>query len=208
MTDDAAGKPRKKSRSDYLRGPQKTRSSRKARSAVPKRVVPYGGFGLEEAARHMDNFDPASRTDHGDELHFTLTRTLVVTARRWRKLANERVKHLGQTMARLEALYLVAYSGQDLNQGELARLISVEGPTMVHMLNSLAQEGLIERHQSETDRRVTINRITERGQAKIHEIMRELSMIREEVYRDFDRQRLQDTILVLDEILTKLDRMR
>src|SRR5665213_2112122 len=81
----------------------------------------------------------------GDDLNYRVTRDIVVAGRRWRKLANDRIRPIGHTMARWETLFLVAFSDHALTQGELARLISGEGPTLVRMLDVLAKEGLIER---------------------------------------------------------------
>ena len=96
--------------------------------------------------------------------YFQLTRSIVLAGRRWRKLADKRIKRLGQSMARWETLFLVAFSGDDRTQRELARLISIEGPTLVRMLDVLAQEGLVARKQSESDRRMTTNTITPEGE--------------------------------------------
>jgi DNA-binding MarR family transcriptional regulator len=54
-------------------------------------------------------------------------------------------------MAQWETLYLVAYSGEELNQSQLSQLLGVHGPTMLRMLDSLARRGLIERQQSHED---------------------------------------------------------
>src|SRR3954453_10810747 len=60
-----------------------------------------------------------------DDLYYRATRDIVVAGRRWRKLANERIRPTGHTMARWETLFLVAFSDHALTQGELARLLNV-----------------------------------------------------------------------------------
>nr|WP_246606252.1 MarR family transcriptional regulator [Sphingobium xanthum] len=111
-------------------------------------------------------------------------------------------------MARWETLFLVAFSGKGLPQTELARLIGVQGPTMVAMLNQLAQEGLISRYQSETDQRVTVNEITPAGLAAITDIMGITNVLRNELLAEIPREQQELCIDVLDAILNKLDRMR
>ncbi|OJU18081.1 MAG: hypothetical protein BGN95_16865 [Sphingomonas sp. 66-10] len=137
-----------------------------------------------------------------------MTRAIVTAARRWRKVANDRVKPLKQTMARWETLFLVAFAERDMTQGEMARLISVEGPTMVRMLDLLARDGLIERRQSETDARVTTNRITPAGTAVIGEIMKVTNKLRSEVLDGVDPDDLQIALKVLNQILRRLDQLR
>lgn len=144
-----------------------------------------------------------SRTEN--ETYFQVTHAILTAARRWRKLANERVNTTGQTMARWETLFLVALSGPEVTQGDLARLISVEGPTMVRMLDVLAKDGLIARRQSATDRRVTTNRITAKGMRAIRDIMRITDGLRAEVLNSVDGRRLRIFLEVLNEILRRID---
>jgi len=143
-----------------------------------------------------------------DDLYYRATRDIVVAGRRWRKLANERIRGAGQTMARWETLFLVAFSDHALTQGELARLISVQGPTLVRMLDVLAKEGLIERKQNEVDRRVTVNTITAAGRRAIDEIMGVTNALRAEVLQGVDPGELQTTLKVLTQIIERIDEMR
>lgn len=147
-------------------------------------------------------------SDAEDDLYYRATRDIVVAGRRWRKLANERIRPTGQTMARWETLFLVAFSDHALTQGELAKLISVEGPTLVRMLDVLAKEGLIERKQSEIDRRVTTNAITAKGRQVIDEIMGVTNRLRADVLRGLDPSELEITLKVLGQIIERIDGMR
>jgi MarR family transcriptional regulator for hemolysin len=171
-------------------------------------AAPFGGFPIEAAERHLINYHSQFEEGTDNDIFFRTTRAIVVAARRWRKVANDRVKAVDQTMARWETLFLVAFSGEELTQGELARLISVEGPTMVRMLDALAQDGLIERRQSETDRRVTINTITTKGHKVIREVMAITNVLRADLLKDIDPERLAITIDTLGLILSRLDEMR
>jgi len=158
--------------------------------------------------RHLLNYRMHFPEEAGDYDYFRMTRAIVTAARRWRKVANDRVKPLKQTMARWETLFLVAFAERDMTQGEMARLISVEGPTMVRMLDLLARDGLIERRQSETDARVTTNRITPAGTAVIGEIMKVTNKLRSEVLDGVDPDDLQIALKVLNQILRRLDQLR
>jgi len=167
----------------------------------------FGGFSIDRAAQHLSNFYGDSKPDARDETYFRITRSLVVAARRWRKLANDRVRSVNQNMARWETLYLLACAEEELNQGELAKVVGVKGPSMVHMLDSLARDGLIERHQSDIDRRVTHNRITPRGREVTREIMAITNDLRAELLRDIDPAKLAVTLEVLESIHAKLDEL-
>lgn len=169
------------------------------------RKAPHGGYSAEVAARHLRNFYADAEPDERDQRYFRTTRELVVVARRWRKLANDRIKAIGQNMARWETLYLMACSDEELSQGELATVVGVKGPTMVHMLNSLERDGLIERYQSALDKRITHNRITPKGEQATRDIMAITNDLRAEVLRDIDSARLDIAVEVLEAIHAKLD---
>jgi MarR family transcriptional regulator for hemolysin len=160
---------------------------------------------VDDADLRLGNYRKHFTGGTENEAYFRATRAIVTAARRWRKLANERVKVIGQTMARWETLFLVALSGDEITQGELARLISVEGPTMVRMLDVLAKEGLIARRQNSTDRRVTTNRITPKGMRAIREIMDITDKLRAEVMGSIDPRRLEIFLDVLTQVLRSID---
>jgi len=143
-----------------------------------------------------------------DDLYYRATRDIVVAGRRWRKLANERIRPTGHTMARWETLFLVAFSDHALTQGELARLLNVEGPTLVRMLDVLQREGLIERRQSEIDRRVTTNAITAKGRQAIDDIMGVTNALRVDVLQGLDPEELATCLKVLGQIIERIDEMR
>lgn len=198
----------KKSRVQQRRGPKPSEKRARGARAGGGKGIPFDGFSLERSERHLENFHRSTPGSTADDDYFRITRALVVAARQWRKLANDRIRPLKQTMARWETLYLVAFSDEELTQSELAQRIGVEGPTMVRMLHILAAEGLLERHQSPRDLRVTINRITEKGRAEIVEIMNITNALRAEILQDIDPGELAATHKVLTSILRNLGRSR
>ena len=86
-----------------------------------------------------------------DQFPFTSARV----ARRWRKLLDERLKDLGVTQARWFTLVCLPRGG-GVTQRELAHLMTIENPTLVRLLDSLEEQGLIERRHSERDRRARL----------------------------------------------------
>lgn len=68
---------------------------------------------------------------------------------------------------RLDALHVLHHAEGELTAGELARRCRVSTARMAQTLNQLEGEGLVERTQSASDRRRTIVRITDAGEAKL-----------------------------------------
>lgn len=202
----SADKPHR-SRLQHRRGPKPAAAPERPRAYREIEGRMYGDFSVDRSDKRLSNFHRFDDQSEADDDYFRTTRALVVAARRWRKLANDRLRPLDQSMARWETLYLVAYSDEDLNQSQLSRLIGVQGPTMVRMLDSLAREGLIERQQSHHDLRVTINRITDKGRRVISSIMGITNELRSQVLADVDPADLTTTVKVLTQILRSLDKL-
>ena len=199
--------PSRKSRLQHKRGPKPADRPAAPPAGRPVEGLMYGGFSVDHSDRHLDNYHRFEPDSEADDLYFKLTRALVVAARRWRKVANDRLRPLEQTMAQWETLYLVAYSGEELNQSQLSRLLGVHGPTMLRMLDVLARRGLIERQQSHHDLRATINRITPSGRDVISSIMGITNEMRRDVLADIDAEELRTTAKVLAQMLRTLERL-
>lgn len=197
----------RKTRLEQKRGPKPAARPPKASRARTVEGLMEGGFSVDHSDRHLVNYHRIDPDSEADDLYFNATRALVVAARRWRKVANDRLKPLEQSMAQWETLYLVAYSGEELNQSQLSRLLGVHGPTMLRMLDALARKGLIERQQSHEDLRVTINRITPKGRAVISRIMRLSNELRREVLSDVDENDLRIAVKVMGQMLRTLDKI-
>jgi MarR family transcriptional regulator for hemolysin len=195
----------RKSRVQQKRGPKPAVRPAKVKPVATVEGLMEGGFSVEHSDMHLRNYHRLNPHSEADDLYFRLTRALVVAARRWRKVANDRLKPLEQTMAQWETLYLVAYSGEELNQSQLSRLLGVHGPTMLRMLDSLARKGLIERQQSHEDLRVTINRITPAGRAAITSIMGLSNELRRDALGEVDPQELATAVKVQGQMLRALD---
>jgi MarR family transcriptional regulator for hemolysin len=204
---DAPATAETRARSTQRRGPRAAPQRDVVREQTKRLAAAQADCPADTAEAELRNYHRRFGDDPDDDVHFRMTRAMIVAARRWRKVANDRIKPLGQTMARWETLYLVAMSGNQLTQGELARLIGVEGPTMVHMLNALAQDGLIERQQSAVDRRVTVNSITPGGMQVIRDIMAITNELRSELLKRIELDKLTITLETLSSILRHLEDM-
>lgn len=99
-----------------------------------------------------------------------LTVLLVIVARRWRSLLDERLRCIGQSAARMEALAAIVNSPWPSAQVDIAKRLRIEGPTMTRMLDSLEADGLVERLPDPHDRRTKQLRLTPQGEAVLEEI--------------------------------------
>lgn len=140
-----------------------------------------------------------------DDLYFQLTRSIVLAARKWRKLANDRLREINQSQARWETLLMLSFSERDVLQSEMARRLSIEGPTLVRMLETLAEEGFIERRQNPQDRRVKINTLTPKGHAAVRDIKRITDALRFEALHDISLEDMATTRRVLSAFMDRIE---
>ncbi|MES2260065.1 MAG: MarR family transcriptional regulator [Pseudomonadota bacterium] len=113
------------------------------------------------------------------------SRALHNTARSWRVALDRRLKDLGMGQASWLAIAAVAKE-QPLSQTELARLLGVEDPTMVTMIDRLVKAGYLQRTPSDKDRRVKLVSLTPAGQDIFARVKKEAEAYRHELLEQID----------------------
>src|SRR6187399_3421832 len=121
-----------------------------------------------KASDRKSNF--ATYREGGTTRDIRVTVNLVLVARRWRSLLDERLRAVGQSSARMEALAAIFNSPSLSAQVDIAKRLRIEGPTMTRMLDTLEADGLVERLPDPTDRRTKQLRLTPTGEKVLEEI--------------------------------------
>lgn len=84
-------------------------------------------------------------------------------ARRLRQAVDAEMRLIGLTEATWRPLVYVRSLGDGVRQKELAAAMSIEGPSLVRLLDSLERRGFIERREDENDRRARGIHLTRAG---------------------------------------------
>ena len=124
--------------------------------------------GQDKSKRTKSNF--ATYREGGTTRDIRVTVNLVLVARRWRSLLDERLRLIGQSSARMEALAAIINSPSLSAQVDIAKRLRIEGPTMTRMLDTLEADGLVERLPDPADRRTKQLRLTPEGEKVLEEI--------------------------------------
>jgi len=119
---------------------------------------------------------------------------LVGLARRWRRELDERMAALGLSDAAWPPLVHLDRSGDGITQNELAARCGIDGSTLVRLLDMLAEQGLIERRVSPTDRRSRLVFLTAKGRRSLTSVYRVLQQAEVTMLRDIDDKHLQATL--------------
>jgi MarR family transcriptional regulator for hemolysin len=98
-------------------------------------------------------------TERHTEFGFLVARI----ARRMRQAVDAEMRLIGLTEATWRPLMYVRSLGDGVRQKELATVMSIEGPSLVRLLDSLERRGFIERREDETDRRARGIHLTRSG---------------------------------------------
>ena len=139
-----------------------------------------------------------------DQFPFAVARV----TRRWRKLLDERLKDLGVTQARWTTMVYLQRGGEGLTQRELASLMAIENPTLVRLLDSLEQQGLIERRLCQHDRRARRLHLTADGEEFMKTLNKRAEALREEMLNGVTEQELSVALDVFNKILVNGERIK
>jgi MarR family transcriptional regulator for hemolysin len=176
-------------------------TARRAEEEEKGRHLGWSADGVEQPDSYVALYEPGSSGDLG----FRFMRRLVVSARRWRARVDHRLKRVEQTQARWETLLCVAAHSPGVTQRELARLVSVEDPTVARMLTALEREGAIRRHAGTEDRRQKIVSITPEGEKALAAMQLVTDLLRDTLLQDLDTEELKVGLAILDKLLARLE---
>ncbi|MDX1557770.1 MAG: MarR family transcriptional regulator [Marinobacter sp.] len=139
-----------------------------------------------------------------DQFPFAVARV----TRRWRKMLDERLKDLGVTQARWSTMVYLEKGGEGLTQRELASLMAIENPTLVRLLDSLEQQGLIERRPCPNDRRARRLHLTNAGRAFMDDLSERAEVLREEMLEGISDKEIECTVKVFNKILENAEKQK
>lgn len=132
-----------------------------------------------------------------DQFPFAVARV----TRRWRKLLDERLKDLGVTQARWSTMVYLQRGGEGLTQRELAHLMAIENPTLVRLLDSLEEQGLIERRPCKRDRRARRLYLTNAGERFMNDLNERGNILRDELLTGIDDKDIEVALGVFEQVM-------
>ena len=148
-----------------------------------------------------------SETPEGGEFtpEIQLTVLLVLVARKWRSLLDEKLRPSGQSSARMEALSAILNSPDGSAQVDIARRLRIEGPTLTRMLDALEKDGLVERRPAPGDRRTKRLQVTGEGEAALEDIFAVADVFRARLLDGVDTETMDEVSRFLAGLLDRLD---
>jgi len=137
--------------------------------------------------------------------HIRLTIYMVLAARRWRSLLDEKLRPIEQSSARMEAMSAILNSPPLSPQVDIAKRLRIEGPTLTRMLDSLEKDRLVERLPDPTDRRTKQLRITDEGDRALKDIFEIADTMRARLLHGYSDEQIALINGFFAELLERLD---
>src|SRR5215470_12921869 len=125
-------------------------------------------------------------------------------ARQWRRAADLRLRPFGLTEATWLPLVHIARAPAPPRQKDLAASMSLDGSSVVRLLDNLEAAGLIQRHEGE-DRRAKIIRLTPRGKAIADKVETVARRVRTDALAGLSDKDIETTVRVLNHVCRALE---
>jgi len=143
---------------------------------------------------------PARRPSNRDSFGSLLSRA----ARQWRRAADVGLRPFDLTEATWLPLVHIARAAAPPRQKDLAASMSLDGSSVVRLLDNLEAAGLIQRKEGE-DRRAKIITLTPRGKAIADKVETVARRIRSDALAGLSDRDIETTVRVLHHVSRVLD---
>jgi MarR family transcriptional regulator for hemolysin len=125
-------------------------------------------------------------------------------AREWRRAVDTRLQAYGLTEATWLPLLRIARSETSMRQNELAASLSLDGSSVVRLIDALENSGLVERCEDRADRRAKSLVLTPRGRRTVDQVERVSQDIRDVVLGEVSDQDLARSLRLLETVRDRL----
>ena len=125
-------------------------------------------------------------------------------ARQWRRAADLRLRPFGLTEATWLPLVHIARAPTAPRQKDLAASMSLDGSSVVRLLDNLEAAGLIQRKEGE-DRRAKIILLTPRGRAIADQVETVARRVRSDALAGLSDKDIETTVRVLNHVCRALE---
>ncbi|HBA35076.1 MAG TPA: MarR family transcriptional regulator [Gammaproteobacteria bacterium] len=120
---------------------------------------------------------------------------------------DNQLKPMGMSQARWMVLFTLSQRGEGIAQRDLAAYLSIEGPTLVRILNKLESEGWVERRNHPEDKRCKLVYLCEKANPILDQITGTAAKLREQLLHGIPTENLATCLNVMETIKSRLESM-
>jgi MarR family transcriptional regulator, transcriptional regulator for hemolysin len=114
---------------------------------------------------------------------------------------DDQFRPLGVTDATWRTLFYLQQAGDGVQQKELARVMGIEGPSLVRLLDNLEAKNFITRKPSPLDRRSKTIHLTSDAMSKLHSLQQAAVTVRHTMLKNVSNEELKVCVRVFRRIL-------
>ena len=129
-------------------------------------------------------------------------------ARQWRRVVDRRMQPFGLTEATWLPLIYLARAPVPMRQKDLAEALSLDGSSVVRLLDALEAAELVERREQDGDRRARIIVPTRRGLSIAEQVETVSRQVRNAVLTGLSAEELEVATRVLEQACQNLARLQ
>jgi MarR family transcriptional regulator for hemolysin len=129
---------------------------------------------------------------------------LSTSSRKMQTAFDSLLRQRGLTLARARALVQISRN-PGINQSELAKILAIESPTMVRLLDGMEKQGLIRRGASAGDRRAKQLSLTEAARSEVEQIEALSRVVGAFMLRGVDEADLVIALRVLGRVVENIE---
>lgn len=137
---------------------------------------------------------------NGEEARERIGWNLVFLARMYRRELDWHLREFGLSEAATLPLRYLGTFEQGIRQGQLAHALSLEGPTLVALIDQLEKQRLVERIRDPLDKRVRQIVLTQAGRDLNTALQAKISTVRKQIFVGIGEDDLACCARVLDNI--------
>ncbi len=151
---------------------------------------------------HLFSVDMPSRASNN--ARNTFGALLARTARQWRRAADQHLQPFDLTEATWLPLVHIARAASPPRQKDLAASLSLDGSSVVRLLDNLEAAGLIRRREEASDRRAKAIFLTARGRAIANRVEAAAQQVRRDALDGLSNKDIETAFRVLTHVCNAL----
>jgi MarR family transcriptional regulator for hemolysin len=132
--------------------------------------------------------------------HSSFGHLVIHVGRHWRRAVDQALAECGLSQATALPLLTLHRLGDHQRPGALADELSLEGPSLVRIIDRLVAEELITRREDPVDRRAKILSLTDAGRERVSEIDQVVVAFRQRILAQIPEEELAVTLSVLQRV--------
>lgn len=138
---------------------------------------------------------------------FRFGREVQNVANRFRRLGDENLQKEGITISQLRVIAFVSFHGDGVCQKSLEEHFDIRRSSVTGLLQNMEKSGLLVRRSSETDARVKIVSLTEKGKALDEKLQSYIQGLESDLMQGFDPDEKKLLSSFLQRMLKNLDKI-